>query len=46
MNRQDNLGLLGYDSIAGSVVPDILKDLHIQRLKDPCIRSPIKIKRL
>ena len=25
-NRQDDLGILGYDSVAGSVVTDILKD--------------------
>jgi len=28
MNRQDNLVVLGYDSVAGSMVPDILKN-HI-----------------
>ena len=25
-NRQNDLGILGYDSVAGSVVTDILKD--------------------
>jgi len=48
MNRQDDLDILGYDSVAGSVVPNILKDCIAFTFngRDPCIQSLITIKTL